>query len=235
MAVAAMGGERGLGSSFVRIDVWSDFVCPWCALGLYRLDAAREQFEHSAAIEVVHRSFELDPRAPARRPQTMDEVVAAKYGMGPEQVRAGHQRMTAFGAEVGMEFHFDRIQLGNTFDAHRLTRAVRGTPQETNVVKGLFGAYFTDGRLLSDHEVLLEVAEASGIDAALAKAVVGSEDYAAEVREDEREAHEREVSGVPYFLINGKWAVPGAQDVETLVLVLRRAWQRTEAAADEVP
>jgi predicted DsbA family dithiol-disulfide isomerase len=212
----------------VRIDIWSDFACPWCALGLYRLHGAQAQFEHGDAIEVVHRAFELDPRAPAKRPQSMEEVLEAKYAMSPEQVQAGHGRLGALGAEVGMTFAFDRIQLGNTFDAHRLARSARGTAAEDAVVKGLFGAYFTEGRLLSDPEVLLDVASAAGLAPEAAQQVIASDAFADEVRADERTAQELDITGVPHFLINGKWAIPGAQDVETMVLVLRRAWERTE-------
>jgi predicted DsbA family dithiol-disulfide isomerase len=212
------------------IEVWSDFACPWCALGLYRLDAALEQFVHGAQVSVVHRSFELDPRAPARRAQTMDEVLAAKYGMNPEQVRAGHERLTALGRQVGFVFDFDRIQLGSTFDAHRLAQSARGTAAEGALVKGLFGAYFTEGRLLSDHEVLVDVAAGAGIDPGAARAVLAGDAFSAEVRADESTARELEVTGVPHFLINGKWAVPGAQDTETLLILLNRAWERTEVS-----
>jgi len=106
--------------------VWSDFACPWCVLGLYRLDAALATFEHASKVDVVHRSFELDPRAPARRDRTMTEAVAAKYGRDPERVRVGQARMSALADEVGFVFDFERVQLGSTFDAHRLARAARG-------------------------------------------------------------------------------------------------------------
>jgi predicted DsbA family dithiol-disulfide isomerase len=215
----------------MKIEIWSDFACPWCALGVYRLDAAREQFEHGDQIAVVHRSFELDPRAPARRPQTMEQVLATKYGMSPVQVRAGHDRLTAFGDEVGMAFQFEGIQLGSTFDAHRVAQAARGTVMEDALVKGLFAAYFTEGRLLSDPDVLLDVATSAGLDATTAKEVIAGDAFSAEVRADEQAAQDMGVTGVPHFLINGKWAVPGAQDVETLLIVLRRAWERTESSS----
>ena len=161
----------------------------------------------------------------------MEQVLASKYGMSPAQVQAGHDRLTAFGAEVGMAFDFDRIQLGNTFDAHRVAAAARGTGVEDAVVKHLFAAYFTNGELLSDHAVLERAAINAGMDADTVQRVLGGDLFATEVRADERTAQEQEVTGVPYFLINGKWAVPGAQDVETLVIVLRRAWERAEVPA----
>jgi len=215
----------------MQIDIWSDFACPWCALGIYRLDAALGQFEHADAVQVVHRAFELDPHAPARRPQSMDEVLARKYGMSPAQVQEGHRRLTALGDEVGMTFAFERIQLGNTFDAHRLARAARGTAVEGALVKGLFGAYFTDGRLLSDRAVQTEVAAAAGLDADLARDTIESDRWSTEVRDDEDEARARDITGVPHFLINGTWAIPGAQDVETIGLVLNRAWARSQVSA----
>jgi len=210
----------------VRIDVWSDFACPWCVLGLLRLDAALADFEHGDAFEVVHRAFELDPRAPRRRERTMAEAVATKYGMSSERIRSGHQRMTELGREVGFTFDFERVQLGNTFDAHRLARAARGRPGERALVRGLFDAYFTDGRLLSDHDVLRDVATGAGLDGGVVGAVLDDELYGDEVRADEAEGYDLGVTGVPYFLIAGAWPIPGAQDVETLGIVLRRAWSR---------
>ncbi len=215
----------------MEIDLWSDFACPWCALGLYRLQAALERFEHGDAVVVVHRPFELDPGAPAHRPQTLVDVLAAKYGMSPEQVHAGHERLAALGHEVGMEYRFDRIRLGNTFDAHRLVRAARGTPIAEALVERLFSAYFTEGQLLSDHGVLLGSAVAAGMSPDIARGVLESDAHAADVRADERTAREAGITGVPYFVIGGGWAVPGAQDVDTLLLALRRAWERSGASA----
>ena len=213
----------------MEIEIWSDFACPWCALGLYRLDAALEQFEHADEVTVRHRAFELDPRAPAKRPQSMEEMLRAKYGMGPEQIRAGHDRLRAMGREVGMEFNFDDIQLGSTFDAHRLAQAAGGTELEEPLVKRLFAAYFSEGKLLSDHDVLRDVARAAGMEADVVDKVLGSDALVDEVRADEAAARELGITGVPHFVINGAWAVPGAQDVDTLVAVLRRAWERTAA------
>ncbi len=213
----------------MEIQLWSDFACPWCALGFTRLDVALAQFEHADDVTVVHRSFELDPSAPARRDLTMEEVLRRKYGMGPEQIAAGHARLTEMGAEVGFDFHFERIQLGNTFDAHRLALAARGSEQEHALISGLFAAYFTEGRLLSDHQVLREVADAAGLDEVLTDKVLGGELFGREVRLDEAAAQELEVTGVPFYLVDGRWPIPGAQDVRTLVTVLDRAWARASA------
>jgi predicted DsbA family dithiol-disulfide isomerase len=210
----------------MQVEAWSDFTCPWCALGLVRLDAARRAFEYGDRVSVVHRSFELDPWSPARRERTMEEVVARRYGLRSEQVRAGHARLTALGAEAGFAFAFERVQLGSTFDAHRLAQAARGAPCEEGLVRALFVAHFTEGRQLSDHDVLRAVARSAGLADDVTERVLAGSAYAAQVRADEARALELDVTGVPYFLVNGAWPVPGAQDVDTLLLVLQRAWSR---------
>ena len=210
----------------MQIDVWSDYACPWCALGTARLKVALGVFEHGDAVTVVHRAFELDPRAPASSAASSEEAVSRKYGMSPEQVRAGHAQITSLGAEVGFTFDFDQVRLGNTFDAHRLTQAVRGTAWEEPLVRQLFAARFTEGRQLSDHQVLRDIADSVGLPAERTEEVLAGPAYAGEVRADEAEATELGVTGVPYFLIEGAWPVPGAQDVETLRILLERAWSR---------
>jgi predicted DsbA family dithiol-disulfide isomerase len=212
----------------VEVQVWSDFACPWCALGLARLDVARREFEHGDEVRVVHRSFELRPQASSSRELTMVEAVVAKYGTTAERVRARYEQLAARGREVGLVFDFDRVRLGSTFDAHRLAQAARSTSSEDALLWGLFRAYFTEGQLLSDHGVLREVAAAAGLDDGVTDKVLAGDLYAREVRIDETEAQELDVTGVPFFLVNGSWPIPGAQDVETLVTVLRRAWARLE-------
>jgi predicted DsbA family dithiol-disulfide isomerase len=209
----------------MQIEVWSDYACPWCALGTARLKVALRDFEHGDEVTVVHRAFELHPGAPARTEGTVEEVVSRRYGMPLEQVRAGHAQLTALGAEVGFAFDFDHVRLGSTFDAHRLTEATRGSEWEAALVEQLFVAHF-GGRQLSDHDVLREVAQSVGLPETLTEKVLGSMAYADEVRADEAAAEELGVSGVPYFLIGGAWPIPGAQDVETLGIVLQRAWSR---------
>ena len=130
------------------------------------------------------------------------------------------------GEEAGLAFDFERVQLGSTFDAHRLAQAARGADCEDALVRGLFAAHLSEGRQLSDHAVLRDVARSAGLDEHITEKVLAGDAYAAEVRADEAAARELDVTGVPYFLIGGAWPVPGAQDVETLVILLRRAWDR---------
>ena len=157
----------------------------------------------------------------------MEQAVARKYGMGAEQARAGQARLAELGREDGVVFDFDLVQLGNTFDAHRVVQAARGRACEGALVDALFEAYFADGRLLSDHAVLREVAVAAGLDAAVVDRVLGGSLYAKEVRDDEAAAYELGVTGVPFFLVDGTWPIPGAQDVDTMVTILTRARARS--------
>lgn len=211
----------------MEVQVWSDFACPWCALGLTRLDAARREFEHGNEIRVVHRSYELRPHGPASREGTMVEAAAAKYGTTADRVRARYEDIAALGQEAGVLFDFERVRLANTFDAHRLAQSARGTLAEDALLQGLFGAYFTEGLLLSDHTVLMEVATKAGLDEVITEKVLSGDLYTREVRLDEAAAEELAVTGVPFFLIDGAWPIPGAQDVETMVILFRRAWSRS--------
>lgn len=211
----------------MEVQVWFDFACPWCALGLARLEAARREFEHGDEVRVVHRSYELHPRARADGERSMVDAVAAKYGTTPARVRQRYEHLAALGRDVGLEFDFDRVKLASTFDAHRLAQSARGTAGEDALLQGLFRAYFTEGLLLSDRGVLRAVAAAAGLDGGVTEKVLAGDLYAREVRLDEADAQERDVTGVPFFLINGAWPIPGAQDVETLLIVLRRAWSRS--------
>ena len=187
---------------------------------------ALDDFEHGDEVTVVHRSFELNRRCAGTRRGHPGGAPRRRYGMSPEQVRAGHAHLTALGAEVGFTFDFEGVRSGSTFDAHRLTQAVRGTEHEDALVQGLFAAHFTDGRQLSDPDVLRAVAHAAGVPSGVTEIAVGGTAGSAEVRADEAAAEERDVTGVPYFLIDGAWPIPGAQDVETFGIVLRRAWSR---------
>ena len=208
----------------MRVDVWSDVVCPWCFVGLANLERAMEGFEHGAEVDVVLHSFELDPNAPAEDPRTLTELLARKYGTTPEQIEGSQSRIVALGAERGIDFRFDRCRRANSFDAHRLLHLAGERGHQLELKHRLGRAYFTDGELISDHDVLRKAAVDVGLDPAEVDDVLGSERYAAEVRADEAEAHEIGVGGVPFFVFDGRLGLSGAQPPEALQRVLERAW-----------
>jgi predicted DsbA family dithiol-disulfide isomerase len=198
----------------VVVEIWSDIACPWCYVGKRRFEAALEGFDHE--VEVVWRSFELDPSAPASREESAAEHLAGKYGMPVEEARARQAQLASMAAADGLEFHFDRVQAANTFDAHRLTHLAAAHGKQDEMVERLQRAHFTDGELLSDPATLARLAEDVG-----APALSGDE-YADAVRDDERLAQEIGITAVPTFVVDRRVAVAGAQQPEVLRQLLER-------------
>jgi predicted DsbA family dithiol-disulfide isomerase len=216
----------------MQLEVWSDIACPWCYLGKRRLEAALAAFEHRDEVRVTWRSFELDPSAPAEGPRDRDAHLAAKYGMPIEQARAMHERMTALGADDGVEFRFDRARLANSFDAHRILHLAAAHDRQAEMKERLMRAHFTDGELIGDHATLVRLAAEAGLPEDEAREALAGDRFAAEVREDEATAARLGIRGVPFFVVDRAFAVSGAQPPEVLGELLRRGWEaRTPAPA----
>jgi predicted DsbA family dithiol-disulfide isomerase len=210
----------------LRIDVWSDVICPWCYVGKRRLEATLARFEHADAVRVVWRAFELDPRMPRSIDSSVSYVdrLARKYRVPPEHASRMIDRMTDTARGDGLDFRFDIARPGNTFDAHRLLRWSLDHGVQDALKERLFRAYMTEGLAIGDSEVLVELAADVGLDADAAAGVLASDTGAREVRADEDLATEMQVTGVPFFVFDGKYSVPGAQSVTVLANVLNRAW-----------
>jgi predicted DsbA family dithiol-disulfide isomerase len=200
------------------VEIWSDIACPWCYVGKRRFEAALAGFEHE--VEVIWRSFELDPDAPASREESAAEHLAAKYRMPVEEARARQAQLAAMAAGDGLELRFDRVRAANTFDAHRLTHLAAAHGLQDAMVERLQRAYFTDGELLSDHETLARFAAEAGVPDA--EEMLASDRYAAEVRDDERTAQAIGITAVPTFVVDRRIAVAGAQQPEVLRELLQR-------------
>jgi predicted DsbA family dithiol-disulfide isomerase len=218
----------------MKVEIFSDVVCPWCAVGKRRLEAALGQFDHADEVEVVWRAYELDPHAPARREGDYAERLARKYGMSREQAVAANERLTATAAADGLDFHFERAQPGNTFDAHRLLHHAReaGPGRQDALQERLFVAYFSEGAPIGEPETLVRLAAEVGLDPQECAEILDGTRYRDEVRSDEAAAFDLGVTGVPFFVVDGRFAIPGAQDAQTILAVLRRAW--TKAHLPEV-
>jgi predicted DsbA family dithiol-disulfide isomerase len=212
----------------MQVEIFSDVVCPWCALGKRRFEAALDRFEHADEIDVVWRAFELDANAPAQREGDHIDLLAKKYGMSREEAAAGIARLTATAAAEGLDFRFERARSGNTFDAHRLLHYAReaGPGLQDAFKERLFAAYFTEGAAIGDAETLVRLAAEVGLDARECADILAGDRFAAEVRADESEALELGVTGVPFFIVDGRFAIPGAQDADTILSVLQRAWTK---------
>ena len=213
----------------MKIEIWSDIACPWCAIGKRRFERALEAFEHREQVDVVWRSFELDPAAPRRREQSQPAHLAAKYGVTLAQAQAMNARMSGEAAKERLRFDLDRAKVGNTFDAHRLIHFAAAHGRRDEIVDRLFRAYLGEGRAIGEPEVLVEIAAEAGLDPESARAMLASDDYAVAVRDDEARARKFGISGVPFFAIDERIGVSGAQPSEVLLEVVREAWRESGA------
>ncbi len=221
----------------MRIEIWSDVVCPWCYIGKRRLETALDRTGHRGDIEVVHRSFQLDPAAPPVPEQTVAESLGQKYGGGPEAGQQMVERVEAVAAEEGLLFRLGEAQRVSTVDAHRvlhLALAQGGPALQYTLSEELLAAYFLRAENVADHDLLRRTAEKVGLDPVRVDQVLGSEEYADAVETDIREAAALGANGVPFFVIDRKYAVSGAQPADTFVQVIERAWSESHPQLEHV-
>ncbi|HTV93998.1 MAG TPA: DsbA family oxidoreductase [Verrucomicrobiae bacterium] len=200
----------------MRIDIWSDVVCPWCYIGVTRFNRALAQFDGEVTIRL--HPFQLDPDAPTPG-VPVREVYAAKFG---GEVDATLERITSEGAREGLTFNWDRAIRGNTFDAHRAIAYARQSNLDRDLEMLLFRAYFTDGLDVSDRAVLAEQGARVGLDRDQLTAYLQSDDGVDEVRRELNGAYERGISGVPSFLFEDEFMVPGAVDTASFTRILEQ-------------
>jgi predicted DsbA family dithiol-disulfide isomerase len=208
----------------VKVEIWSDVVCPWCYVGKRQFEAALSEFGHPDQVSVEWRSFELDPNSPRQVGVPMSQILQRKYGMTEEQADQANRRMTDLAASLGLEYHLDRVQAGNTLDAHRLIHLAAESGRGDAMKERLLAAYFTEGRSVGDPATLSELAAEVGLDADEVEATLHSDRYTAEVRGDEARAASLGATGVPFFVIDRTYGVSGAQGAEAILQVLERAW-----------
>lgn len=210
----------------MRIDIWSDVICPWCYLGVKRFEASLERLDWSDEVEVRFRAYQLDPTATAE-PADLKASLERKYGPGAFAQMT--ERLTALGPEMGIDYRFDLALRVSTFDAHRLmdwAYGSGGAGAQRALGERLFEAYFTEGLNIADREVLVRLVGEAGLDTEAASSVLDSDEHADAVRADIDAARERGITGVPAFVVNDQALIPGAQDVETFVAALNRLRER---------
>jgi predicted DsbA family dithiol-disulfide isomerase len=211
-------------------------VCPWCYIGKRRFEAAVERFEHADEVEIRWRSFELDPTAPFRRQGRMAEHLAAKYGMTVDEAGSRLADLDRLGAAEGLDYDLARTQPGNTLAAHRLIHlAYEKDPDSGGRMKeALLDAYFVKLEPISEPDVLIGLGVEAGLERDELEAFLAGDRLVDAVRYDEAEAAALGCTGVPFFVIERAFAVPGAQDSETFLITLRRAWDRAHSEQAEV-
>jgi predicted DsbA family dithiol-disulfide isomerase len=208
----------------MKVEIWSDVVCPWCYIGKRRFETALAGFEHRDEVTVIWRSFQLDPNAPTSADGDPLDRLVAKYGMSRADAERAQARVTATAATVGLDFHLDRARSGNTFDAHRLLHHALSAGKQSEFKERLMAAYFVDGEAVGEPEVLARLATEVGLEGSAVREVLASDAFSAEVREDELEARRLGISGVPFFVIDRTYGVSGAQPSELMLSTLERAW-----------
>ncbi len=211
----------------MRIEIWSDVVCPWCYIGKRRFEEALAQFAGRDEVEVVYRSFELDPRAPEDGDESVVEALGHKFGGGPSAGRQMVDRVSQVAADAGLRFDYADAPHTRTLDAHRLLHlalAEGGPALQSRLKEALLAAYFTLARSMGDHAVLREVATSAGLDPVRVREVLTSEEYADEVRADLEQARDYGITGVPFYVVDASFGISGAQPVEVFSQALERAW-----------
>ena len=207
----------------MRIDIWSDIVCPWCYVGKRRFEKALAGFDGRDGVEIVHRSFQLDPRSP--RGQTFDrkQMLQQKYGWSTIQVQQADAQMTQLAAAEGLDYKLGGGVTGNTMDAHQVVHLARAHGLADAVVERLYRAHFIEQRSIFERESLVTLAAEAGLDPVDIRDALERDVYVEAVKADNAEAHSLGASGVPFFVLDNRLGVSGAQPVETFAAALTQA------------
>jgi predicted DsbA family dithiol-disulfide isomerase len=211
----------------MQVEVFSDVVCPWCYIGKRHMEQALAQFPHADQVSVTYRSYQLDPAASEDFTGTTTEHLAAKYGVSVDQARAMNERVSGVAAEAGLEYHLDEAHPSNTFDAHRLLHFAAAHGKQAELKERLLAAYFTEGKRIGDTDVLVGEAKAVGLDEAAARAVLDGDAFADDVDADLSLARAFGITGVPFFVIDRKYGLSGAQPADTIRQALENAWMES--------
>lgn len=205
----------------MKVQVWGDIVCPWCYIGRHRFESARTELAEPASIEVIYRSFELDPNAPSTSDSNTVDSLAMKYGLSREEAERAVERVVRLAGAEGLEIQLDRARPTNTLDAHRVLQLASLRGVRPTVETRFQRAYFNEGEVLSDPETLLRLSTESGLAEADVRRVLAGQAFTLQVRLDERAARELGATGVPFYLFDGGRTISGAQPTPVFTAALR--------------
>ena len=215
----------------MKVEIWSDVVCPWCYIGKRRLETALSRFDAADEVELSWHAFQLNPEQPRGARTTHDEYLAAKLGGSIEGVKTLNARVEALAEAEGLHYDFDRYQVINTFDAHRVAHLARTLDLDEPIQERFLRAQLVEGEVLDDPDTLVRLSAEVGVPVDATREVLGSDRFAAEVRADLREARELGINGVPFFVLDRRYGISGAQPAEVFLQAfetVRR--ERLEAA-----
>lgn len=215
----------------MKIEIWSDVVCPFCYIGKRRLGNALEQFSPKNDVEILWHSFQLDPSAKREEGKDIYDHLAEKYGQDREWALNVNSNLVENARKVGLDYHFEKVIPTNTFDAHRMIHLAATHGLQEKAEERFFAAYFTEGKDLGDAETLIDLATEVGLDRDEARRTVGSSDYADAVRGDIQEAESLGINAVPFFVFNRKYAISGAQPTHLFLETLQKVAEEEKAEA----
>ncbi len=206
----------------MKVEIWSDVMCPFCYIGKRKFEAALKQFDHREEVEIEWKSFQLDPSIVTDASKTIHEFLAERKGFSLEQAKQMNERVTKLAEMVGLEYRFDKAVVANSFDAHRFSHLAKQFNLQDEAEEALFKAYFTDGKNTADADTLYQIGENIGIDKEKVRAMLDSEQYTLEVNEDMEVARMIGVTGVPFFVFDRKYPISGAQESETFLELMNK-------------
>jgi predicted DsbA family dithiol-disulfide isomerase len=209
----------------MKIEIWSDIMCPFCYIGKRHFESALKQFTHAENVQIEWKSFQLDPTIP-KMDERVDvyQYLADKKGMSIEQSKAMHENVIQMAKNAGLDYNFDIAVVGNSKDAHRLIQFAKTKELGDQAEEALFKAYFTDGKNMADLNDLIEIGASIGLESQALKAILESDAFAYEMMQDIQEAQNIGVQGVPFFVFDRKYAVSGAQPVEAFLQTLEKSF-----------
>lgn len=208
----------------MKVEIWSDVMCPFCYIGKRRFENALQNFEYANEVDVIWRSFQLNPDMKTDPDANINEYLAEAKGWSVEQARQMNKQVADMAAEEGLEYNMEQAVVANSYDAHRLVQFAKDRGKATEMEEALFKAYFTDGENIADHANLINLAEHIGIDPTEAKSILDDDKYANAVNHDLRVAQNINITGVPFFLFDRKFAVSGARETEVFLKALKQSW-----------
>jgi predicted DsbA family dithiol-disulfide isomerase len=212
----------------MKIKIWSDVRCPFCYIGKRKFEMALEKFQHKNDVEVEWQSFELDPTLVTQPDVNATVHLSEIKGISKERANEMQQYVTQVAKEVGLNFNFDKTIVANSFNAHRLIQFAKSKGFGNEAEEALFKAHFIEGKNIDNKEVLLHIAINIGLDENETTKMLASNAFAKEVKQDEMQAQDLGISGVPFFVLNDKYAVSGAQSPQTFLQAMEQTWKETE-------
>ncbi len=209
----------------MKVEIWSDVMCPFCYIGKRKFENALEQFAHKDEVEVVWKSFQLNPDMKTEEGKNINQYLAEAKGWSIEKAKEMNDHVSGIAKDIGLTYHLDKAVVANSFDAHRFSHLAKKYGKQNDAEEKLFEAYFTDGKNTADHQTLVQLGSEIGMDATEISTVLSSDEFTDEVNQDIYEAQQVGVRGVPFFVLGEKYAISGAQESSTFLQALNKTWE----------